>query len=102
MSTIVDVQPVVTEIVIHERVATNEFRIIEIHENIVDRYVRAEIEFGPFQNIPYGDGTRQVGSSRRGFSVWSGAEYDTIRDTWKNLDLITKIKQILEEENGSV
>lgn len=76
------------EIVLTERIVTTEWKVTEIHESIENRSVRVNVELGPFV-----DGR---GSSRRGFTVWENEEYDTIRDTWTNADLLTKVKQFLE------
>jgi hypothetical protein len=96
IGSIVDPQTVTTELVLSERVVTNEFVITEIFESIVNRFVRAEIELGPFISESRPDGSIQVkGSSRRGITVWENAGYDAVRDTWRNEDLIAQVKNIL-------
>lgn len=91
-ATIVDNQTLLSEVVLSERVATTEFKVVEIQENITQRYVRAEIELGPFTTVEMPNGeTVTRGTSRRGVTVWENAEYDAIRDTWANGDLITAI-----------
>lgn len=96
LGSIVDPQTVATEIVLSERVVTNEFVITEIFESIVNRSVRAEIELGPFNTETRPDGSTQTrGSSRRGITVWENEAYDAVRDTWRNEDLIARIKTIL-------
>lgn len=94
MSTINDLQAVAAEIVLQERVTTTEFRVLEIHESVPQRFVRAEIELGPFVTSESGPGgqTETRGSRRMGVDVWNGVEYDTIRDTWTNADLLLAIK----------
>lgn len=94
--TIADGQTVNSEIVLSERVTTNEFMITEIHESIRDRFVRAEIELGPFITEERGGQTFTRGSSRRGIVVWENDAYDAVRDTWRNEDLIARIKAALE------
>ena len=96
MPAILDTQTISGEIVLSERRVTSEFRIIEIHESIQNRSVRAEIELGPFvqENMPGGD-IRVSGSSRRGVNVWNNEQYDAIRDTWTNTDLMAEITQLL-------
>lgn len=91
-ATIVDVQPTPVEIVLQERVTTSEFIITEIQESIVDRHVRVEIELGPFveETRPRGRIMKR-GSGRRGIVVWSNEEYDAIRDTWTNSDLMAAV-----------
>lgn len=86
------------EIVLSERKVTNEFIVKEIVENVEQRWVRAEIEFGPFttEERPWGNETR--GSSRRGVNVWSNSEYDAVELNWDNAALLAKIKEILEAE----
>ena len=95
--TIADPQTIAGEIVLSERVTTNEFIIVEIQENIRERYVRAEIELGPFvtEQRPMGDIVR--GSSRRGIVVWQNEAYDTVRDTWRNEDLMLAVTAILNQ-----
>lgn len=97
MPAINEVQPVSTEIVLQERVTTNQFTITEIHENIRNRFVRAEVELGPFttETRPNGE-TETRGTTRRGVLVWEGVEYDAIRDTWANADLMAAVKAKLE------
>ena len=95
--TIADPQTIAGEIVLSERVTTNEFIIVEIQENIRERYVRAEIELGPFvtEQRPMGDIVR--GSSRRGIVVWQNEAYDTVRDTWRNEDLMLAVTAMLNQ-----
>lgn len=89
MPTIVDNQALATEVVLSQRVVTTEFRILEIHENVRDRFVRVEVELGPFVSLEMPDGRIEVrGSGRRGINVWDGDEYDAVRDTWRNEDLL--------------
>lgn len=96
IGSIVDPQTVATEIVLSERVVTNEFVVVEIFESIVNRSVRAEIELGPFVTDTRPDGSTQTrGSSRRGITVWENDAYDAVRDTWRNEDLIARVKTIL-------
>jgi hypothetical protein len=51
---------------------------------------------GPFitEERPNGE-TETRGSSTRGVTVWENDEYDAIRDTWANADLIAKVTSIL-------
>lgn len=86
------------EIVLSERKVTNEFIVKEIVENVEQRWVRAEIEFGPFTEEERPWGTEKRGSSRRGINVWNGTEYDAVELVWGNTLLIAKIKEILEAE----
>lgn len=92
MPTIADNQSIETEIVLSERVVTTEFRIMEIHESVRNRHVRVEVELGPFvtEERPNGETTVR-GSGRRGVDVWSGEEYDSIRDSWSNVDLLAAV-----------
>lgn len=85
-----------TEIVLSERVTTSEFKVAEMYENVANRTVRAEIELGPFvsTNNP-SDPTETRGSSRRSIVVWQGAEYDAVRDSWNNLDLLARLPSLL-------
>lgn len=96
MSTIVDNQTLATEVVLSERVVTTEFRVIEIHESIQNRFVRVEIELGPFVTEElFGGRTETRGSGRRGVVVWQNEEYDAVRDTWRNEDLLARIQQVM-------
>ena len=93
---IIENQTIQTEIVLTERVTTNEFRIVEIHESIQNRSVRVEVELGPFvtEERPNGE-TETRGTGRRGVNVWSGDAYDAVRDTWTNVDLLTAVTATL-------
>ncbi len=97
MPAINDVQGITTEIVLQERLTTTEFKVTEINENIVARWVRAEVELGPFTTETRPNGQSEVrGAGRRGVMVWNGDEYDAIRDTWANADLLAAVKAKLE------
>jgi len=80
-----------SEVVLVERRTSSEFKVREIQESIEDRRVRAEIEFGPFVEDD-GPISRIRGSGGRGITVWEGEEYDAIRDSWTNADLLEAIK----------
>ena len=96
MSTIIENQTLSTEVVLSERVVTTEFRVVEIHESVQDRFVRAEIELGPFVTEEFPGGrTETRGSSRRGVIAWQNEEYDAVRDTWRNEDLLSRISQVM-------
>lgn len=84
------------ELIIQERIVTTDFIITEIHENIQNRVVRAQIELGPFveETGPRGI-TSTRGSGRRNIVIWEGDEYDIISDTWTNDDLLQVIKNKL-------
>jgi hypothetical protein len=94
--TIISTQSLTNEVVLSERQVTNEFRIREIQEEIENRKVHVRIELGPFitEERPNGE-TETRGSSTRGVTVWENDEYDAIRDTWANADLIAKVTSIL-------
>jgi len=94
---IVNPQTLDGEIVLSERVVANEFVIIEIFENIRDRYVRATLELGPFVTETALTGDVIRGTSRRSVVVWENQEYDAVRDTWRNEDLLAAIKVILAQ-----
>jgi hypothetical protein len=96
MSIIIDNHTVTNEIIISERVATTEFRVMDIHESIVNRSVRADLELGPFttETMPNGE-TVTRGRSRHSLTVWQDVEYDVVRDTWTNETLVTKVTEIL-------
>lgn len=90
---ITETQATPAEIVIQERVTTNEFVISEISENIANREVRVTLEMGPFTTETRPDGsTERRGRGRRGIMVWRNEEYDAIRDTWTNADLVAAVK----------
>jgi hypothetical protein len=96
MATIIDTQSITGEIVLSERVTTNEFVIREIHENIQNRRVQVEIELGPFVTEEFPNGETQTrGSSRRGITAWENEAYDAVRDTWRNEDLMVRVSEIL-------
>jgi len=96
MATILDTQALTTEIVLSERRVTTEFVIREIHESVRNRFVRAEVELGPFTTETFPNGrTETRGSSNRGVTVWENEAYDAVRDVWRNEDLIEKITEIL-------
>ena len=94
--TIANTQTSGSEIVLSERVVTTEYRIAQIHEDVIDRRVQVEVELGPFvtENIgPEGSGETRVRATggRRGVLVWEGDEYESIRDSWTNTDLIAAV-----------
>lgn len=90
---ITDTQGLDGEIVLSERRVTTEFRIVEIHESIQNRFVRAEVELGPFVTEERPNGETEVrGSGRRGVNVWDNEGYDAVRDTWTNEDLMVAVK----------
>ena len=95
MTGIADIGTLNTEVVLTERIATTEFKVYEIHEYIDQRQVRAEVELGPFTTEEGLLGTQTRGSSRRGVIVWQGEEYDAVRDTWRNEDLIAAVQTAL-------
>ena len=92
-TSIIDSLTTTNEIVLSERVTTSDFKITEINESIRQRRVEVQIELGPFttETRPNGE-TETRGSRTRGVMVWQGAEYDAIRDTWRNEDLIEAVK----------
>lgn len=84
------------EIVLSERRVTSEWRVRQIVENIENRSVRVEVELGPFVADDR-DPTRTTGTGGgKNIIVWQNEEYDAIRDTWSNVDLLavvaTKLK----------
>jgi hypothetical protein len=84
-----EIATVTTEIVLAERVVTNEWRVDQIQESIRERYVRVDIDLGPFLE-------EGRGSGRRSFVIWQNAEYDEVRDTWTNADLLARVQTLLE------
>jgi hypothetical protein len=95
---ITEVGTLATEIVLSERRVSTEFKITEIHEQVQNRVVRAEVELGPFVTEEGPAGNAQTrGASRRGVTVWQNEEYDAIRDTWTNADLIAAVTARLND-----
>ena len=95
-TTIVDTLTLDTEIVLSERRVTTEFAIRQIQENIQQRRVQVEIELGPFITETYPDGREETrGSGGRGVTVWEGADYDAVRDTWGNAELMARLTELL-------
>ena len=89
---ITEVGTLATEIVLSERRVSTEFKITEIHEHVQNRVVRAEVELGPFVTEDGPAGFAQSrGAGRRGVTVWQNEEYDAVRDTWTNADLIAAV-----------
>lgn len=94
--TIANTQTSGSEIVLSERKVTTEYRIVQIREDIFDRRVEVEVELGPFVTETIGpedSGLTQVRGTggRRGIQVWQGDEYESIRDSWTNADLIAAV-----------
>ena len=85
-------QTATEDIVLSERVVTKDYKIVQIQESIQNRFVDVQIELGPFvtEDGP-GGSTQTSGSSRRNIRVWQDTEYDAIRDTWTNEDLIAAV-----------
>lgn len=97
MPAINDVQGITKEIILQERVVTTDFVITDIHESIQNRFVRVEVELGPFTQDTRPNGVvMQRGAGRRNVVVWDNDEYDAIRDTWANSDLVAAVKAKLE------
>ena len=96
MTGITDVGVLPTEVVLTERIATTEFKITEVHEHVNQREVRVEVDLGPF-TTEEGPGGNVVtrGSSRRSVVAWRNEEYDAVRDTWANADLIARVTTLL-------
>lgn len=91
--TIADVGTIDAEIVLSERRVTNEFVIQEIQENVRNKFVRATVELGPFTEETRFDGQVELrGSGMRTVTVWQNEDYDAVRDTWRNEDLIAAVK----------
>ena len=89
MSTIVDTQTTTDTVVIQQAVSTTEFVVKQIHENVEQNWVRAEIELGPFTTEERPDGSTETrGSSRRSVVIWQDADYLAVRDIWNNIDLL--------------
>lgn len=89
--------PATNEIVLTERIVATEWKIVRVQEDIRDRWVRAEVELGPFVDEP-GPGNTTISRGRGGIRnvmVWQNEDYDAIRDTWTNLDLIAKVKTLM-------
>lgn len=97
MATIADTQALQTEIVLQPQVVSNSYMVVEVYESIKNRFVRAEVEMGPFVTETRPDGSTESRSTggRRGFNVWSNEEYDAIRDTWTNNDLLAKVATLI-------
>lgn len=85
------------EIVLSERVVTNEYRIIRIDELIVERKVEVTIEIGPFVEEYRNEFETIIAAKggRRRITVWEGETYDAIRDTWRNEDLMAAIAELM-------
>lgn len=92
MSIITEIQGLPSEVVIIERQTTSDFKIESIRENIAGRFVDVEVELGPFAENPSGV---VAGSGRRSVRIWTNEEYDAIRDSWTNADLIDAVKNKL-------
>lgn len=94
MPAISEIQTTTDEVVVTERVVTNNFIVRAISENVEQRAVRVELEVGPFVETPVlgpADTNTVIRGTRRMVIVWEGAEYDAIRDTWTNTDLLAAI-----------
>jgi hypothetical protein len=95
-TTILDTLTVANEIVLSERRVTTEFIIRQVQEDIRNRRVQVEIELGPFTTETFPDGREETrGSAGRGVTVWEGVDYDAVRDTWTNADLMTRVTELL-------
>lgn len=86
------------EVVLVERKTTTEFRITDVHESITNKFVRAEVELGPFisETLPNGQTEIKGQGGRRVITVWDNDTYDAVRDTWTNADLLAAVKVNLE------
>lgn len=95
MPAISEIQTTTDEVVVTERVVTNNFIVRAIQENVEYRSVVVELEVGPFVDAPGPLGptgpTTVSRGTRRLITVWSGTEYDVVRDTWSNTELLAAI-----------
>lgn len=99
MTEIIEIQPIDGEIVITERRATSTYFITDIYESITNKFVRVEVELGPFEVTEHPNGnTTTRGSSRRGVVVWQNEDYVNIMNTWDNAMLLAKVSELLAAE----
>ena len=90
---ILDAQTLDSEVVLAERVATTEFKIAQINENVSGRRVDVQVELGPFTTVELPDGSTETrASGRRSVVAWDNEDYDAVRDTWTNADLVAAVK----------
>jgi hypothetical protein len=96
MVTIADTHATQQEVIISTPVSTTEFVVKQIQEDIEQKWVRVEIELGPFttETRP-DDSTETRGTSRRNITVWQGDAYLAIRDTWTNADLLAALPALV-------
>ena len=94
MPAITDIANIDTEIVITERVVTNQFRILKIEENVADNRLQVEVQLGPFVLDENNNVVR--GGPQIGVGIWQNEEYMQHRDSWTNDELITAVKAKLE------
>jgi hypothetical protein len=99
MPAISEIQTCTNEIVITERVVTDQFVVKSIIESVEHLFVRVELEVGPFEQVTVlgldGQPELRLRGSRRNILVWSNADYLAVRDTWDNASLIAAIPAAL-------
>jgi hypothetical protein len=87
------------DIILSERKTTTEYKIVDIYEDIKKRRVKVELAIGPFvtKTFPGLAQTIQVfpEGGTRSLVVWQGDEYDAIRDTWTNADLMAAVAALM-------
>ena len=91
MPTIAEINTAPSDIVVSERVVTNQYRVVSIDENVQRRYVRVVVETGPWNQVS----PELTIGQHRSLVVWENAEYDQVRDSWDNSSLLSRITQLL-------
>lgn len=96
MANITEISALPTAVIITPAASTTEFKIVEIHEYITLRQVTVIVELGPFVTDTGPDLTPILrGVNRRSVIIWDSVEYDAVRDTWSNKELLSKLSEVL-------
>lgn len=74
-----------SELVVVQQKTASEFKILEVVENFEFKFVKARIQFFPYSGA--GD--------IRDVTVWRDEEYFAVVETWRNEDLVARIKEVL-------
>ena len=94
MPNITDITTINREIVLSERVVTNQFRIIKINEDVAEKRLAVEVQLGPF--VTDENNTIIRTGPQFGVNIWEKEEYEQHRDSWTNDQLITATAAKLE------
>lgn len=85
-------------IILAERIVSNEFFVKEVSEKPFELLVTAVIEMGPFETREVSGRMITTGTKSRTIVVWEKEDYSQVELIWDNTMLVNRIKEILNSE----